>query len=185
VTIQAIETRYAGHRFRSRLEARWAVFFDTLGIRWEYEPQGYVLKGTAYLPDFTLHLPDDRAVFAEIKHADTDEHEGEHVDLCRTLARESGRYVLLLTGVPAHRLYHQFTPNLEADSFTAAFFRDHGPMLFTADEYWFQLVELNPETGVFEFTHDDRGLRKSFGQGLVDAVKAARSARFEHGETPA
>lgn len=31
-TIKAIETSYAGCRFRSRLEARWAVFFDTLGI---------------------------------------------------------------------------------------------------------------------------------------------------------
>lgn len=40
-TIQAIETQYAGCRFRSRLEARWAVFFDTLDIRWEYEPEGF------------------------------------------------------------------------------------------------------------------------------------------------
>lgn len=36
----ALTTRYAGCRFRSRLEARWAVFFDHLGIEWEYEPQG-------------------------------------------------------------------------------------------------------------------------------------------------
>lgn len=35
------ETSYAGCLFRSRLEARWAVFFDTLGIRWEYEPDRY------------------------------------------------------------------------------------------------------------------------------------------------
>ena len=54
-TIKAIETHYAGCRFRSRLEARWAVFFDNLGIRWEYEPQGYELDdGTRYLPDFWL-----------------------------------------------------------------------------------------------------------------------------------
>ena len=38
-----VETLYAGHRFRSRLEARWAVFFDCLGIVWEYEPEGYAL----------------------------------------------------------------------------------------------------------------------------------------------
>jgi hypothetical protein len=50
----AIETRYAGCRFRSRLEARWAVFFDKLGIGWEYEPQGYRVGGTPYLPDFWL-----------------------------------------------------------------------------------------------------------------------------------
>lgn len=53
--IKAIETRYAGYRFRSRLEARWAVFFDTLGITWEYEPEGFVVGGTPYLPDFRLN----------------------------------------------------------------------------------------------------------------------------------
>jgi hypothetical protein len=54
-TIAAIPTRYAGCHFRSRLEARWAVFFDTLGIRWEYEPEGYELSnGECYLPDFWL-----------------------------------------------------------------------------------------------------------------------------------
>lgn len=54
--IKAIETRYAGCRFRSRLEARWAVFFDTLGVRWEYEEEGYEIEGvsTRYLPDFWL-----------------------------------------------------------------------------------------------------------------------------------
>lgn len=57
--IKPIETHYAGCRFRSRLEARWAVFFDKLGIRWEYEPQGYVVKGKPYLPDFVL--PDLKA----------------------------------------------------------------------------------------------------------------------------
>ncbi|MFH9829375.1 hypothetical protein [Streptomyces bobili] len=58
VSIRPIETSYAGHRFRSRLEARWAVFFDTLRISWEYEPQGYVVgpEGSRrpYLPDFWL-----------------------------------------------------------------------------------------------------------------------------------
>lgn len=43
MTIQAIQTWYAGCHFRSRLEARWAVFFDTLGIPWQYEPQGWSL----------------------------------------------------------------------------------------------------------------------------------------------
>lgn len=41
--IQAIETRYKGYRFRSRLEARWAVFFDELGVPWRYEPEGYLI----------------------------------------------------------------------------------------------------------------------------------------------
>jgi hypothetical protein len=56
IPIAAIETSYAGCRFRSRLEARWAVFFDSLGIEWLYEPQGYTLGPDAkpYLPDFWL-----------------------------------------------------------------------------------------------------------------------------------
>jgi len=52
--MRAIETRYAGHLFRSRLEARWAVCFDALGIPWEYEPEGYWLDNGPYLPDFRL-----------------------------------------------------------------------------------------------------------------------------------
>lgn len=54
--INAIETYYAGHRFRSRLEARWANVFDALSVRWEYEPQGYYVGESrrAYLPDFYL-----------------------------------------------------------------------------------------------------------------------------------
>lgn len=53
--IKAIETYYNGYRFRSRLEARWAVFFDLTGIEYEYEPEGIVLSdGTLYLPDFYL-----------------------------------------------------------------------------------------------------------------------------------
>lgn len=54
--IQPIETRYKGYRFRSRLEARWAVFFDACGIDWEYEPEGFCIDGEInYLPDFLLH----------------------------------------------------------------------------------------------------------------------------------
>lgn len=53
--MKAIETKYKGYLFRSRLEARWAVFFDAMGIEWEYEPEGFVLDdGTYYLPDFYL-----------------------------------------------------------------------------------------------------------------------------------
>lgn len=53
--IKAIETEYNGYRFRSRLEARWAVFFDQAGITYEYEPEGFELEdGTRYLPDFYL-----------------------------------------------------------------------------------------------------------------------------------
>lgn len=154
MSIDAIETRYAGYRFRSRLEARWAVFFDQLGVRWEYEPEGYRVNGRPYLPDFRLALPDDRLVVAEVKHIENDEHEGEHVELCRGLARELDCSVLLLTGAPAYRMYQQFTPALAPNEFMAAFFIDYGPMLKTADAYWFAQAALNERTGVFEFPHE-------------------------------
>lgn len=62
--IKAIETYYNGYRFRSRLEARWAVFFDSLKIRWLYEPEGFSIDGQLYLPDF--YLPDCKQFF-EVK----------------------------------------------------------------------------------------------------------------------
>lgn len=63
--IRAIETVYNGYKFRSRLEARWAVFFDAAGIKYEYEPEGFELSdGTKYLPDF--YLP-EYGWFVEVK----------------------------------------------------------------------------------------------------------------------
>ncbi len=54
-SIKPIETIYNGYRFRSRLEARWAVFFDALGVKYEYEPEGFLLpSGKMYLPDFRV-----------------------------------------------------------------------------------------------------------------------------------
>ena len=54
--LQPIETYYKGYRFRSRAEARWAVFFDACNVEWEYEPEGYDLgDGLYYLPDFLVH----------------------------------------------------------------------------------------------------------------------------------
>lgn len=67
--MKAIETKYKGYRFRSRLEARWAVFFDALGIKWEYEPEGYDLGEAGwYLPDFMIYIGNNSApVWFEVK----------------------------------------------------------------------------------------------------------------------
>jgi hypothetical protein len=62
--IRAIETVYNGYKFRSRLEARWAVFFDSLGVKYDYEPEGVEVGGVKYLPDFLLRELD---WFLEIK----------------------------------------------------------------------------------------------------------------------
>jgi hypothetical protein len=55
---RAIDTVYKGYKFRSRLEARWAVFFETAGhTRWLYEDEGYQLENGWYLPDFRITDP--------------------------------------------------------------------------------------------------------------------------------
>lgn len=66
-SIKPIQTRYAGCHFRSRLEARWAVFFDHLEIEWQYELQGYELPSGPYLPDFLVHPGTPFAFWLEIK----------------------------------------------------------------------------------------------------------------------
>lgn len=62
--MKAIPTEYDGVRFRSRLEARHAMFFDAHKIGWEYEVEGLDLGGRWYLPDFWL--PDSRT-YLEVK----------------------------------------------------------------------------------------------------------------------
>lgn len=60
--IKAIETLYDNHNFRSRTEARWAVFFNEASIKYIYEPEGFRFDdGTSYLPDF--YLPDQKIWF--------------------------------------------------------------------------------------------------------------------------
>lgn len=52
--LKAIPTTYAHVDFRSRLEARWAVFFDLLALPWEYEPERVRVDGVYYDPDFLV-----------------------------------------------------------------------------------------------------------------------------------
>ena len=59
-TIAAIPTIYRGRQYRSRLEARWAAFFDKLGWRHEYEP----FDLGAWSPDFLLS---DTNTLVEVK----------------------------------------------------------------------------------------------------------------------
>lgn len=56
-TYAAKETMYAGVTFRSKLEAKWAVMLDTLGMRWEYEPKCFGTPEGGYLPDFFVKSP--------------------------------------------------------------------------------------------------------------------------------
>ena len=94
-TIRAIETAYQGYRFRSRLEARWAVFFDALGVGWEYEKEGFDLgDGVRYLPDFWLPA---WAGWVEIKPGEPDREER---DKAARLVPATGHRVLVVGGQP-------------------------------------------------------------------------------------
>lgn len=92
--IKAIETRYKGHRFRSRLEARWAVFFDALGVEWEYEKEGYDLGELGYyLPDFWLPKWN---CWIEVKGVQTD----DAYEKAECLQLSQGKDVFLFGKIP-------------------------------------------------------------------------------------
>jgi hypothetical protein len=96
-TIAAIPTSYGGRFYRSRIEARWAVFFDAIGIRFDYEAEGFVIREGGYLPDF--RLPDLRFYF-EVKGQDpTDEERSKCAQVC--MASEYD--MLLAVGGPEER----------------------------------------------------------------------------------
>ncbi len=97
---RAIETRYAGYRFRSRLEARYAVLFDSLGIKWDYEPEGFELGGgKRYLPDFWLHWPDKPGwgYWVEIKALAPTPGE---VDRMKLVCEQTGHHGWFMVGAP-------------------------------------------------------------------------------------
>ena len=94
-SIKPIETVYRGYRFRSRLEARWAVLFDTLRVQWEYEKEGFELEGgVRYLPDFWLP---ELKMWVEVKGETCSEE-----DWCKVvqLRAASGNPVALVEGLP-------------------------------------------------------------------------------------
>lgn len=90
--ITPIVTKYAGYRFRSRLEARWAVFMDALGVAYDYEREGYPLSNGYYLPDFWLPRQE---CWMEIKGATPTENEWRS---CLFLAERTGYHTLLFAG---------------------------------------------------------------------------------------
>jgi hypothetical protein len=92
--IQAIETHYQGIRFRSRLEARWAVFLDFFGIKWIYEHEGYLIGNECYLPDFYIIQHD---CFLEIKPVAPEVSDFKKVSIASVV---SGKPVILAWGMP-------------------------------------------------------------------------------------
>jgi hypothetical protein len=95
--LRAIETKYQGVLFRSKLEAKWAVFFDALGLKWEHEPESYTYPGVSgYMPDFLLRwAPGDSGwCWGEVKPDGGDFRKAE------LLARAANRPVIPLEGPP-------------------------------------------------------------------------------------
>lgn len=95
--IPPIDTEYKGYYFRSRLEARWAVFFEKMNWTWQYEVEGFELPSGRYLPDF--YLPDLKC-FVEVKPKKLNKKEFK---LCTELSELMGNpdghgNVLLLEG---------------------------------------------------------------------------------------
>ena len=189
MTIQAIETKYKGYRFRSRLEARWAVFFDALGIEWEYEKEGYQLEtidGTGdktvyYLPDF--YLPSFH-LWVEVK-GDKISHIDEEKII--RLAVHSKKSVLVVGSIPSKSKFFNSVDNVA--HYKGYLYCSEG-MNFP---YYFCECSYCGEIGIkFDANSDrivccnlnkqnDNEARYFFGK-IGKAYNSAQSARFEHGE---
>lgn len=161
---RVIQPWYQGRHFRSRTEARWAVFFDAMGLQWQYELEGYFVNGRGYLPDFWLPQFD---CFAEVKSGKFTSGEWA---LCCALPHSC----LILDGQPALRAWaiagcDDLTPTY--DAYLGG--QQYGRVLFwdslCKQRLWFLFGE--------EYDSYDHG-REPF------AVETALSARFEHGERP-
>lgn len=152
--IKAIETSYKGYRFRSRLEARWAVFFDALGIKWEYEKEGYDLGEYGYyLPDFWLP---ECGFHAEVKpDGATTEYEAAKLRIFDDFPPVGSLGVIMLRGLPDYFC-------VESDVFV--------PVDVTITSTWHIVARCAADVWDMD--------------GIKKAITAARSARFEHGESP-
>jgi hypothetical protein len=167
VSVKPIETRYKGFRFRSRLEARWAVFFEALGIKWEYEPEGFELSdGTRYLPDF--HLPTfGGGMYVEVKP------DGGDFSLARKSSFDAETTVWLAEGAPSERAWVCVSLSWEPGEFVGVPNADQAAgenRMFSDPGYENDNLTI------------PRDCWPALGDVFLNAVAQSRSARFEHGE---
>lgn len=187
--IKAIKTVYKGYRFRSRLEARWAVFFDAVDVKWEYEKEGYDLgKAGRYLPDFWLPEIGPRGMFVEIKG---DWPTQEEEDKCSILRDELGVPSYIVSGVPGERLGTMYCWD-SCDSGGGCYDGDECSIIWPCSSPF--VIVSHEDSRISR----DRDLHLSEeydwcearyqSGGDIDHQKwasdVARSARFEHGEKP-
>lgn len=211
--IAAIETRYAGCRFRSRLEARWAVAFDHMGIKWEYEPQCFevtdrlnLLGGMdqtwGYLPDFWLP---ELELWVEVKGAfDTDEAYRKFLSAAAFLSSNGGggchdnggHDVVILGPIPRPERrsawpirLHMHKGLLLARGWAFGLLDQDPHDYYVGNPFRFHYGEMASDSG--EIGCDANGDTPDLLGGwpeklrpaIVEAYTAARSARFEHGES--
>lgn len=194
MAITPLETSYAGHRFRSRLEARWAVFFDTLGIPWLYEVEGYKVGDGAYLPDF--HLPQSRT-WVEVKGTEEDflfkgglyatAAAGELPDTTNSWGKERGLLVLgpiprieFGDTLPLHTLIqHELGAGLHR-SFAA--FHSQRSLQIVATWNEVAAPPSLPDRRHLPFTKEVPYVGADIMDHAARAYIAAAEARFEHGE---
>jgi hypothetical protein len=128
--IKAIKTKYRNVEFRSRLEARWAVWFDEMEIPWSYEPEGFTVNGEAYLPDFYTTAI-NKGVYIEIKPKGISGR--EKAKTLRMLDAFDGR-LLLISGSP---MLGEYTCTMgggwERESFVFADCRKCGGLSFVGN----------------------------------------------------
>lgn len=188
-TIKAIETRYRGYHFRSRLEARWAVFFDALGVRWEYEKEGYELPIGPYLPDFWLPCgPFEELMMAgagfwvEIKPAAPTQIE---MQLMAELVKGTGHRGYIFYGMPdvgcgAIVFQHWRGGKPEKIPLVSG---KIGASQYAKCSFSMDVICANDHDFRFPCPFNERGMtnEEAFCNRYRSAIHAARSARFEHG----
>lgn len=175
MSIKPIETIYKGYRFRSRLEARWAVFFDELGVDYEYELEGYELEdGTRYLPDF--YIPKEK-LFVEIKGEYPNQ---KYKNILVNFTESIDKALLLICGTPGKQTMELYCYDSKGFSSGGVGWNDL-PINF---QY---MIKSQRTYSTLNYEHSlDDFLQKTITDEPIYryALDRARQARFEHGESP-
>jgi hypothetical protein len=166
--IKPIETEYKGYRFRSRLEARWAIFFDAFSLDWDYEKEGFDLgDGIYYLPDFWIN---DTHCWIEIKPTKPSK---EEIEKCRRLADNTEWFVMLLPGTPSELLGR-------LDQTFYVWTKDEEAELGSWSLLGLLSNELRPIIQYHIDANDEEFIR-AYVEMISTIVNSTKKARFEHG----
>jgi hypothetical protein len=186
-TIQPIETKWHGYRFRSRLEARWAVWLYSLGVRFEYEREGFQMGSYCFLPDFFLS---DYSCYLEVKpNSDFDRNRLNefvaHQDLVVVVGNPWPFQYILWLGIQSHCLWPAPTAQFSSCDVCqklSLVVMERGAHATRFLAQYLVGEDSCPRHSPFWYCEDPK---IAPGHSLLgDAYLAARSARFEHGDYP-